>query len=124
MKKTVLIRGVDEEAYRKAKAAAAMKGVHLGRVVSEALEEWSRGMEGGEVQGEVERDREFVRKAWNRLAKHRGKAAVVSSGKLQGIFDTYDEASKFASKFEVALTFVVEGPPEERVLEIGPDLEL
>jgi hypothetical protein len=124
MKKTVLIRGVDEEAYRRAKAAAAMRGIHLGRVVSQALEEWSKGLEGGDVEREVEQDREFVRKAWKTLAKHRGKSAVVSSGKLQGIFDTYDEASKFASKFKVALTFVVEGPPTERVLEIGPELEL
>jgi hypothetical protein len=124
MKKTVLIRGIDEEAYRKAKAAAAMKGMNMGRVVSEALEEWSKGVDGGEVEREVERDREFVRKAWKTLAKHRGKSAVVSSGKLQGVFDTYDEASKFASRFKVALTFVVEGPPTERAIEIGPDLEL
>lgn len=123
MKRTILVRGVDEEAYRKAKAAAALKGVPLGAAVSEALDEWSRRpMEG--VEQEVEKDREFVKNSWARIAKQRGKAVVVSSGKLQGVFDTYDQASEFASKFRVALTFVVDAPPQEHALEIGPDMEL
>jgi hypothetical protein len=124
MKKTVLVRGVDEEAYRRAKAAAALKGVPLGRAVSEALEEWSSGSDEAAVEFEAETDREFIRRSWQRLRRHKGRTVVISSGKLQGVFDTYDQASKFASKFHVAMTFTVEDRPSKQTIEIGPDLEL
>jgi hypothetical protein len=124
MKKTILVRGVDEEAYRRAKAAAALKGVPIGSAVSEALEEWSRGSGEAAVELEAETDREFVRRSWQKLMRHKGKTVVISSGKLQGIFDNYEQATRFASKFHVAMTFTVEERPSEQMVEIGPDLEL
>jgi GNAT superfamily N-acetyltransferase len=124
MKKTILVRGVDEEAYRRAKAAAALKGQPIGRAVSEALEEWAKREDEDSVYLEVEEDRDFVRRSWRQLSRHRGKAVVVASRKLQGVFETYEQAAAFAPRFRVALTFVVDTPPKEHELEIGPDLEL
>ena len=124
MKKTILVRGVEEGAYRRAKAAAALKGEPLGTAVSEALEEWAEREDQDSAYLEVEDNREFVRRSWRKLSKQRGKAVVVASGRLQGVFDTYDEAAAYARGFRVALTFVVDAPPKEHLLEIGADLAL
>ncbi|MDG6929117.1 MAG: hypothetical protein JRN39_06585 [Nitrososphaerota archaeon] len=124
MRKDILVRSVDAEAFRCAKAAAAERGVPLGTAVSEALSAWARGASGQELERRVGRDRAFVRSNWKKLLPHSGKAVVVADGRLQRVFETYEEARSFASRFDVALAFVVEGPPEERELEIGADLEV
>lgn len=124
MRKQVLIRGVEGEVYRQAKSVAALHGVSMGSAVSEALQAWVE-KEGGDVkQEEYRRNLDFVRLGWKGLERHRGKAVVVSSGRVQGVFDSYDKAREFSSRFKVALTFVVEEPPEEREIEFGPELEV
>lgn len=125
MAKDVLIKGVDEKTYHRAKAAAALKGVSMGKAVSEALGRWVEERRAAEQEESYLLDVEFVRRHWKKLEAHRGKSVVVSAGKLQGVFDTYEEACKFSSsRFNVAMTFVVERPPAEREIEIGPDLEV
>ncbi|MDG6946044.1 MAG: hypothetical protein JRN63_00055 [Nitrososphaerota archaeon] len=124
MKRTILVRGVDEGAYRRAKAAAALKGVPIGSAVSEALEEWARGSDTAAIDREARADREFVRRSWGRLRAHRGKVAVVQGGRLRGVFDDQASAREFSSQFDVALLFTVDAPPAKKVLEIGAEMAL
>ena len=116
------MRGVDDEAYRKAKAAAAYQGIPLGRAVSEALEDWARGSDTAAIDRELSADRSFVRRSWGKLKAHRGKIAVVQGGRLRGVFDDYDEARGFSSRFGVALVFRVDSPPAKKELEIGAEM--
>src|SRR5271167_2108476 len=125
VKKQVLIRGVDEDVYRRAKSAAALQGVSMGLAVSEALRGWIENGQAGEgIRKEVKQNVEYVKARWNDLKRHKGQAVVVSGRKLQGVFTSYEEARRFSSRFKVALTFVVDKMPETRELEFGPDLEL
>ena len=124
MKKTILVRGVDDEAYRRAKAVAVMRGVPIGSAVSEALAEWAKESKRLDIDQEVKADRAFVRRSWDKLKVHKGKAVVVEGGKLRGVFEDYDTARSFSTRFGVALTFVVGAPPEKSEFEIGPELEV
>ena len=124
MRKQVLFRGVEDEVYRRAKAAAALRGVSMGSAVSEALKAWVEKEGADDRQEEYRGNLDFVRSEWKRLRRHRGKAIVVSSGRLQGVFDGYKEACDYSSRFKVALAFVVEEPPSEREIEFGPELEV
>jgi len=124
VKKNVLIRDIDTESFRRAKSVAALRGISLGSAVSEALTGWAKEAEKLDFEGEVKADRAFVRSAWGKLKLHKGKAVVIAGGRLQGVFKNYEEARIFSSKFRVALAFVVEAPPTEREIEIGPELEV
>jgi hypothetical protein len=125
MKKQVLIRGVDEDIYRKAKSAAALQGVSMGFAVSDALRSWVENeRKGDEIQKEVKQNVRYVKAYWRDLKKHTGEAVVISGGKLQGVFSSFEEARSFSSRFKIALTFVVDKMPQTRELELGPDLEL
>jgi hypothetical protein len=124
MRKQVLIRGVEDEVYRHAKAVAVLRGLPMGSAVSEALKMWVEKEGGGDREREYRDDLDFVRSQWKRLKKHTGKAVVVSSGRLQGVFDKYEEACDYSSRFKVALAFVVEDSPTERDIEFGPELEV
>ncbi|MDG6919886.1 MAG: hypothetical protein JRN13_05925 [Nitrososphaerota archaeon] len=122
MKKTILVRGVEVEAYRRAKAAAALKGVSIGTAVSQALREWAGAPDAAPTDAEVRADRDFVKRNWAKLEPHKGRTVVVQGGKLRGVFDDLDAATEFSSRFEVALVFTVKGPPVERELEIGAEM--
>ena len=62
VKKQVLIRGVDEDIYRRAKSAAALQGVSMGAAVSEALRGWvEKGRTDDEIQMEVKQDIQYVK---------------------------------------------------------------
>ena len=125
MSKDVLIKGVEEETYRHAKATAALGGLSMGEAVNEALRMWIDQKRTADLWQEYSSDLEFVRKNWRLLEPHRGRTVVISGGKLQGVFDAHEEASRFSSnRFEVALVFVVGSRPLERDIEIGPDLEV
>lgn len=124
MRKDILIRGVDEAIYRRAKASAAIKGITLGQAVDQALASWTKDADTANLENEVEANREFVRSNWKKLhQKNKGKTAVVAEGKLQGIFRSYEEAALFSSnKFKVALVFMVDRPPAEREIDFGAEL--
>lgn len=77
-KKNILIRGVDDSVYRRAKAVAASKGVTLGNAVAEALSDWARKAENADIDAEVESNLKFVRTSWNKIEPSRGKAVVVA----------------------------------------------
>ena len=125
MAKDVMIKGVDPAVYRRAKAAAALGGLSMGQAVSEALARWVEDEKEVEMESEYRRDVDFVRREWKKeLEPLRGKAVVVSAGRVEGVFDSYAQACEFAARFRVALTFVVGDYPSEREIEIGPDLEV
>lgn len=124
MAKDVLVKGVDPDVYRRAKAAAALEGIPMGRAVSEALEKWIADEKANEVGREHGRNVDFVRSHWSELERHKGKALVVSGGKLQGVLGSCDDACTFAARFEIALTFLVDDFPGVSEIEIGPDLEM
>ena len=125
VKKQVLIRGVDEDAYRKAKSAAALQGVSMGAAVSDALRSWvENGPKEDEVQKEAKLNIRYVKTHWSELKRHKGEAVVISGKKLQGVFSSYEEARRFSSRFKIALTFAVDRMPQTRELELGPDLEV
>ena len=125
MKKQVLIRGVDEAIYRRAKSAAALQGVSMGLAVSEALRGWVEdGHTEDDLRKEVKQNVQYVKAHWSDLKRHKGQAVVISGKKLQGVFSSYEEAQSFASRFKVALTFVVDKMPQTHELELGPDLEI
>ena len=113
VKKQVLIRGVDEAVYRLAKSAAALQGISMGLAVSEALKGWvENGRTEDDVQKEVKQNIRYVKAHWNDLMRHKGEAVVISGKKLQGVFNSCEEARRFSSRFKVALTFVVEKIPQ------------
>jgi hypothetical protein len=126
-KKDVLIRGLDDSIYRRAKSVAASKGITVGNAVDQALASWTKEMErAAGSEAEVYRSREFVQSNWNKIYKqYKGKAIVVSEGRLQGVFPTYEEARSFArKKGRAALVFVVERPPIKREIELGLEMEV
>jgi hypothetical protein len=126
VKKQVLIRGVDEDIYRKAKSAAALQGVSMGTAVSDALKGWIENgkTENSDIQKEVKQNIQYVKTHWDDLKGHKGEIAVISGKKVQGIFSSYEEARRLSSRFKVALTFTVDKMPQTRELELGPDLEV
>jgi hypothetical protein len=124
MKKQVLIRGVDDDIYRRAKAAAANLGIPMGSAVEEALSSWSDRMEKTSIVRELAQEQQFVRGRWDEIRRHRGKVAVVAEKKLQGVFDTYAEARRFSSRFRIASTFAVQEAPRKREIELGPEMAI
>jgi len=125
MKKQVLVRGVDEDVYKRAKSTAALEGVSMGFAVSEALRAWVESAKGDvEIREQVRRNVQYVAAHWEELREHRGRAVVVSGGKLQGVYSSLEEARNFSSRFRVALAFVVDEKPRTGELELGPDLEI
>lgn len=122
MKKEVLIRGVDEETYRRAKATAALSGIPMGAAVNEALEAWAAEAQRTSLERELAANLSFVRSRWDKIKLHKGQVAVVAGGELRGFFGTYDEARGVSSRFRIALTFAVEGEPARHEVEFGPEM--
>ena len=123
-KKDILIRGVDDSVYRRAKAVAATKGITLGSALDEALTGWAKEAENSQLDAEIDANLKFVRSSWNKIRANKGNAVVVAGARLQGVFPTYGEARAHASRKKVALVFVVDKPPMEREVEFGTELEL
>jgi len=124
VKKNILIRGVDVGVYRSAKAAASLRGITLGEAVNQALSEWVKRVEQLTLEREVEQNLEFTRSSWDDLIKYKGKIVVVAQQKLQGVFEHFEEARRVASNFRVAHTFLVDRKPMEKVIELGPEMEV
>jgi hypothetical protein len=60
-KKDVLIRGLDDSVYKRAKAVAASKGITVGSAVDQALASWTKEMEAAAgLETEINKNREFV----------------------------------------------------------------
>ena len=84
-KKDVLIRGLDDSVYQRARALAASKGITMGSAVDQALSSWMKEMEGAaDMEAEVERNREFVQSEWNNEVQRQGSSRL--RGKASGSF--------------------------------------
>ena len=124
-KKDILVRGVDDLIYRRAKAIAASRGITLGNAVDEALVAWTKQTENIEIESKVDANLEFVRTNWKKLESNKGKAVVIVDGRLQAVFPSYKEARTMAQKKkDIALVFVVDKLPIEGEIEFGPELEV
>ena len=124
-RKDVLIRGVDDSVYRRAKAVAASMGITLVNSVDEALAEWARDEEDTALQARVDSDLAFVHSNWNKkIRPHKGKVVVISDSRLRGAFPSFEEARVVASKHKVAMVFLVDKEPGEHEIEFGPELEI
>jgi hypothetical protein len=124
MRKDVLIRGADEETYRKAKAIAAMRGVSVSEAFNEALREWVESYGRDLDRTGYDANSNYLRRHWKGLAKQRKKVVVVADGALQGRFDSYEEAWDAASKFTQAMVFGVDRKPRKVEIEIGADVQI
>src|SRR2546428_11993342 len=111
VKKNVLIRGIDEGTYRRAKSAATARGISVGKAVNEALDRWARDAGYADLETEFDANLAFVASNWERLRKSRGKAVVVAGGGVRGVFNGYPQARPLASKLRLALAVVVDQPP-------------
>jgi hypothetical protein len=72
----------------------------------------------------MEANLDSIRSSRETLNTHKGKVAVVTEQRLQGVFVGFEEARKTASKFRVAFTFRVDEKPATRVVELGPEMEV
>jgi hypothetical protein len=125
MKKEVLVRGVDQDVYKMAKSAAALRGVSMGAAVSDALRSWVNDeRKEDEIEKEAKQNVQYVKTHWGELKKHQGKVVVISGRKLRAVFSSYEEARDYAGRFRLALTFKVDELPRRREVELGPELEI
>ncbi|MEZ0346252.1 MAG: hypothetical protein ABWK01_06860, partial [Infirmifilum sp.] len=125
--KVVGIRGLDEELYKKVKAAAALRGMRVRDAFEEALRLWlSVKPEVLGLLGEVEVEAEANRRAFRELREkllggHAGSYVAVARGRLVGVFDTFDEAAEAVERLGVKQAVIerlVEEPGRRRV-ELG-----
>ncbi|MDG6977862.1 MAG: hypothetical protein JRN58_02145 [Nitrososphaerota archaeon] len=125
---TVAVKNVDEKLFRRVKALASLEGKTMGEEVNEALATWlgqrttdpellSRweDLENEAVvnNGLLERLRPEL------LSTHPGEFAVVTSGKLVGVFKREEDACREASKGGRQAVVAHLVARTERVVELG-----
>ncbi|MCD6209126.1 MAG: hypothetical protein J7J67_02945 [Thermoproteales archaeon] len=124
---TVAIRGVDEELYRKVKAYAALEGRTIGSVVNEALRAWleKRNHPLYEKWRKIKESREkslrWLEENYDELcSKYGGMYAVVSEGRLIGVFKDFDSAAKAAEKLHSEEAVIIRlGEALEKKVDLG-----
>lgn len=126
---TVAVKNVDEKLFRRVKALASLEGKTMGEEVNEALATWlSQRTADPELLSRWE-DLEkeavvnngvFEKLRPELLATHPGEFAVVTSGKLAGVFKREEDACREASKGEGRQAVVAHlVARKERVVELG-----
>ena len=117
VKKNIVVKGVDEEIYRKVKAKASLLGIRVSDAVNMALKAWVE-----DFFDEQEENRRVAR-AFIEKNKHlKGKYLVVAKGKVMGVYDTLDEAIVVLRKLwneGVRKAILTEIGEEKEVLEWG-----
>jgi len=106
MGKTIAIKNVDEELYRKFKAVAALRGITLGEAINEAIKLWLKASLSSsnyfQIETEAERNREVYKKLeGDLLRKHLGKFAVIAGGRLVGVYKTKERALEAVKRLNV-----------------------
>jgi hypothetical protein len=125
---TVAVKNVEEKLYRRVKALASLRGKTVGEAVNEALAMWLSQRtrvdfldkwDDLEVQARVN-NQVFEKVRPELTAKHPGKFAVVTSGRLVGVYQRKEDAYREASKSDGAQTIVARLVDEKpRVVEVG-----
>jgi len=128
MGKTVAIKNVDIELYRKIKAIAALEGKTIGEIVNDALrtwlslkvnkyfEEWLKLEECYEINYDcLKQNLSYL------FEKHNGKYVAICDGKIVSIkSEYYDIAKETAQKCERhALIVKIEKPLRVRTVDLG-----
>jgi hypothetical protein len=126
---TIGVKNVDEKVFRKVKALASLEGKTIGEEVTDALVMWlsqrAARPELLERWAELEEqaatnNRAFEKLREKLLAEHPGEFAVISSGRLMGVFVREEDAFREASKSGEAQTVIARLEDEEpRLVELG-----
>jgi hypothetical protein len=126
---TIAVKNVDARLFRRVKALASLEGKTMGEEVNEALAMWlaQRNISPDllEKWEALERESTMNQKAFEEmrarlLSEHPGEFAVISRGKLSGVFKQESDALRRASEAGATQTIVtqlVEKKP--RVVELG-----
>jgi len=128
MGKTIAIKNVDEELYRKFKAVAALRGITLGEAINEAIKLWLKASLSSsnyfQIETEAERNREVYKKLeGDLLRKHLGKFAVIAGGRLVGVYKTKERALEAVKRLNVKHAIVSRiGRKKPTVVEFGMSL--
>ncbi len=128
--KTIAVKNVDEELYRRVKAVAALEGRTLGSVVNEALRMWLSTRcvelldEWARLEEAYRRNVEALKeKAEEILGEHEEGFVLACNGVVQGVFGSFEEAARRAEEVCEAEALIVEVSAlremKERVVELG-----
>jgi plasmid stability protein len=94
MSTDVLVRGMDEELYRRLKARAALRGMKISEAMEEAVSRWLRS-EQSTVATEMDVNNKRYREMREELlGRWRGKYAVFCRGEFVDVFETLEEAGR------------------------------
>jgi len=123
-KRDILIRGVEDEVYRRFRAEVIRRGMTLGRAISEAMEMWlSSRTEDRDLRYEEElNNRAFLRMREKLRKEHYGKIGIFCFGKLIGIASSMEEADEMiktkcrGAKHVLVVRIGQEGP---RLVRLG-----
>ena len=127
---TIAVKNVDERLFRRVKAFASLEGKTVGEEVNEALAIWlaQRNISPDllEKWEALERESTMNEKAFEEmrarlLSEHPGEFAVISRGKLAGVFKQERDALRRASEAGAAQTVVTQlvEKKKPRVVELG-----
>lgn len=92
----IIIRGIDESLYRRLKAAAALRGLTVGKSVNEAVRLWLRTIEATVGTEHDANNEAYVKMRDELMREHRGKYAVFCRGEFVGVAGTLEEAGRLA----------------------------
>ncbi|MGQ9469614.1 MAG: hypothetical protein ACUVTD_07330 [Nitrososphaerales archaeon] len=113
-KRNVVVKGVDEELYRRAKAKATLLGLKIPDAINEALKKWLEAEEELPTMEELA-NRSLLESEFSRLIEeHRGKYAAAAKGRILGVYDTVEEA------FQAIKDIAREGAHQGYVTKIEP----
>jgi antitoxin component of RelBE/YafQ-DinJ toxin-antitoxin module len=113
-KRNVVVKGVDEELYRRAKAKAALLGLKIPDAINEALKKW---LESEEELPNMEEtaNRRLLESEFPRLMEdYEGKYVAVAKSRVLGVYDTIEEA------FQAIKSIAKEGAHQGYVTKIEP----
>lgn len=109
----VIIRGLNEELYRKLKAKASLRGCKISRALEEAITLWLELSE-KDVQTEEDVNNELYTRMKNQLLeKHKGKYAVFCEGNFIGVADSLESASELVRARGAKKALIVKVGEEE-----------
>ena len=113
-KRNVVIKAVDEELYRKAKAKAALLGIKIPDAVNEALRGWIQSKQSRESLEELANRSELEGKLPELIRRYEGKYVAVAKGRVMGTYETLEEA------FQAMSELAREGAQHGYVTKIEP----
>jgi hypothetical protein len=124
--KTIGVRGLSEELYRRVKAVASLRGIRVSDAFQEALKIWlsirPEVLEKfSEIEAETELNRKALQEKYDELVRdYKGKYVAVARGRILGIHETLEEAAQ-AVEGSGANQGIIEKiePREKKEVELG-----